>query len=174
VTEHHNEDSVVAYLEAGKTVEEITAIFLSGNFDYDYESRFKSQIDRLRYREAHRDVKISAYIMHHYVSHRMFLTYNHMSFHLASFITEECLGYLGFKQKNEDHSLTVGWNEAQFGNSYPDHQSMWNFFKFEYPMDLARERGGPEVYYPTVIREAAQRWEARNRQPIFDDKSNDY
>lgn len=174
LTEHHNEGSVIAYLEAGKTVEQITVIFLAGYFNYDYEARFKSQIERLQYREAHRDVKISAYIMRHYRTHRQFLTYNHMSFHLASYIAEEALGCLGFRQNNEDHSLNVGWNEAQFGNSYPDHQSMWDFYKFEYPMDLARERGGPDLYYPTVIREAAARWEARSRQPVFDDKSNDY
>ncbi len=174
ICEHHGEIGVVDYLDAGCNVNEIIERFLAGKFNYQYESRFQSQIDRLRYREAHRDVKISSYVLRHLKTHRMFFTYNHPSFHLIAYIVENCLGYLGFKELPEEHSLEVPQNLAAFGNHYPDHSSSFNFFSFAYPMDFARERGGANIYYPTVINEAAARWEGRNRMSVEDNMQNDY
>jgi hypothetical protein len=174
VTEFHGEQPVESAVDEGQSLDEIIANFSAGKLNYHYSYRFESQIARLAHRECNRDVGLSDYVMRHYKTHRMFFTFNHPSFHVISYLADQCLGKLGFKMLGEGHSLTVGVNEANMGNHYPDHPSMWEFYGFEYPMDLARERGGWQLYYPQVIREAANRYAARNHQPAYDDLESDY
>lgn len=174
LTEHYGEEPVQMAIDEGLKVEEIVALYKASTLDWKFQYRFQTQIDRLRHRERLRDVPLSAYVMRHYKTHRMFFTYNHPSFHVIAYLTDECLGHLGFKQLGEDHSLSVGQNEAKMGNHYPDHSAMWEFYKFEFPMEFQHERGGADAYYPQVIHDIAARYEARQRKPAFIDENDDY
>lgn len=174
VTEHYGEEPVQMAIDEGLKVEEIVALYKAGTLDWKFQYRFQTQIDGLRHRERLRDVQLSAYVMRHYKMHRMFFTYNHPSFHVIAYLTDECLGHLGFKQLGEDHSLAVGQNEAKMGNHYPDHTAMWEFYKFSFPMEFQHERGGADAYYPQVIRDIAARYEARQKKAAYVDPEDDY
>lgn len=174
IAEFFGEEGVVAYLEAGKNVEEIIELFRSGRFDCKFELRFKDQIERLAFREADRDVKLSAFIQRNYVNHKLFLTVNHPAYPTVAYIVENCLGYLGFKEKGEAHCLAREVNEAEFGAHLPETNYEFAYYGFKYPLRYPKERGGADAYYTALIKDAAARWKARGGGLHYTDKADDY
>ncbi len=174
VAEFFGEEGVIEYLVAGRTVENIIALFRDGQFECQFKWRFKDQIDRLAFRERERDVKLSAFVQRHFKQHKLFLTVNHPAFPTLAYLVDECLGILGFKQLGEDHSISREVNEANFGAHLPETHYEFEYFGFTYPLRFQNERGGVDAYYSALISDTAARWKARGGVPAFNDPNDDY
>ena len=114
--------------------------------------------------------------MRHYKTHKMFFTFNHPSFHLISYVMDECLGKLGFTQFGEDHSLSVPVNLSNFGGHYTETDYEWDFYKFEYPKRYVDSnsgaRGTASQYYSRVICESIARI-LKRKGPMYLDLEDD-
>lgn len=172
--EFFGEEGIVAYLEAGLSPDEIIAKYRDGSFNARFELRFKDQIDRLAFREAERDVKLSAFILRNYVGTKLFLTVNHPSYPTVAYIVDQCLGYFGFKELGEEHCLAREVNECEFGAHLPETHFEFDHYGFKYPLRYPKERGGADAYYTALIKDAAARWKARGGGLHYTDRADDY
>lgn len=174
VAEWFGEEGVVACLEAGMTDDEILSQFRSGKFDPKFEMRFGDQIERLAYRERERDVKLSEFIKRRHKNWKLFFTTNHPTFNTIAYLTDNSLGYLGFKELGEDHSLARDVNEAGFGGHYAETHYEFAHYGFTYPIRFPNDRGGMDACYSQMIRDASARWKARGGGLHYTDRSDDY
>ncbi len=68
---------------------------------------------------------------------------------------EGILGKLGFLSSETWAGVLT--NHAAFHNHFPETHYEWDHFGFEYPRRWEREWGGPDRFYPDIIRKAYAR-----------------
>lgn len=156
VAEYFGEEPVADAMLQGVLVDETVQRFLDGKLECLFDYRYKSQMERLKLRERDCNVGISAFIDANLKAHKLFFTSNHPTFHLVAYMMEEMLGYLGFFPK-PDAWQQVPTNGADFHNHFPETAYEWNHFGFQYPRRWEKEWGGPNKFYPDVIRKAYAR-----------------
>lgn len=151
----YGEEAVANGLLAGKTAEEMVQEFLAGTFECLFAQRYVRQLDRLIRREEDCHIPISGFIDKYGQSQKTFFTSNHPTFPIIGHITNQALSILGYGLALQDDILSLPVNGARFTNHFPETRYEWEFFGFTYPRQFEKDWGGPNVFYPNVIREAA-------------------
>lgn len=159
VCEFFGEEPVARYLYGGLNVDEIIDLYRRGRFDCMFAERYSRQMTRLvTNRELECDVKISGFIGRHLLTHKMFFTSNHPTFHVVGHIMDECLKMIGYEPKGEEFNLLgLPTNGGEMRNHNPETYYEWDHFKFTYDQRYTTDWGGHELFYTEAIRRIANR-----------------
>lgn len=168
VCEFFGEEPVARYVNNEVSVDEMLRLYRSGNFECMFSVRYALQLSRLKTRELEFDVKISGFISRNLLSHKMFFTSNHPTFHVIGHIMDQCLTILNYKPNGDDFQLSLPTNGGEMRNHNPETYYEWDHFKFDYPRTYITDWGGHEIFYPSTIERIANRIiEADNAQEIL-------
>lgn len=157
------EEGVVAQLDQGQSGEQIWASFQARTFEPKFDERFKTQMAFLKGYQHGTDVRLTEFITDNYRRCKLFFTFNHPSCHLLAYVTDECLGQIGFERLGREHAINeVAADEMMMGDVFPETHYEWEHFKLEYPMRWAERQGGAEFYHGVILG-IEERWrKARN------------
>lgn len=151
------EEAVVRDLKAGLTGEEIWQRLKGGTFDPMFAERFKTQMAFLKGYQHGTDVRMAEFIQDCYRDCKMFFTFNHSSVHLLAYITDECLGQMGFPRLGREHAVSiVKADECMIADVQPETHYEFEHFGFRYPMRWQDRQGGLEYYHQLISTIEAQ------------------
>lgn len=142
------EEGVIEHMRGGLDDGQIINRFNEGTFDPQFGKRFKEQMQNLRMREDRHDVKLVDFVMRHYRTHKMWLTYNHPTYHVISHLVERMLEKIGIAART--NPLDVPTNAAGMGSHFPETPYEWEFYRLEYPIRWTEDRGGKAFYHDQI------------------------
>jgi len=157
------EEAVIHYLEAGFSAEAIWSKVLEEKFEPEFRRRFENNMAFLKGYQHGTDVRMTEFIADCYQKCKLFFTFNHPSCQLLAFVTDECLGQMGFERKGREHALTqVAADEKMVGEVYPETDYEWDYYGFEYPQRWSDRMGGIHFYHEVILG-IEQRWKTAKK-----------
>jgi hypothetical protein len=118
-------------LVSGLSADQIKERLANGELHCNLSARFAQALTRMRHKDTLVDVGISRFFSAHFRTHRMFVTFNHPSFHLmasqALRIEESLAGQHpgiihSLSPTEEAYCLALPWNSCNFQPVWPDHR----------------------------------------------------
>jgi hypothetical protein len=152
------EEPVWAYLDQGLTPDQIWGKVQDKSFDPLFKDRFTQQMAFMKGYQHATDVRLTEFISQNYKKCKLFFTFNHPSCHVLAFLTDECLGQMGFARLGQDHAVyQVAADEKMVGDVYPETDFEWQYYGLEYPQRWADRMGGLQ-FYRERIDEIHKKW----------------
>lgn len=138
---------VTRALECGDTEAEILTSFDQGQLGFWFDSRYYSDMTRMREREQGAHLKCADFIAAHHRTHKMFYTHNHPTMHVIGYMVDQFLGLIGHPVLGEAHALSLDPALGQGGqNHFPETEAEWAHYGFTYPAYWKHAMGGAAFY----------------------------
>jgi len=90
--------NIILLINRGSTLNKILNLFDEGKLDFYFQERFNICLELLKEKEKNCTIKVSNFILSNYLKKRLFLTQNHPSDFLNTFIINEILDHIGLKK----------------------------------------------------------------------------
>lgn len=153
----YGDDWVKKLLRGGMLAEEIKEVLAKGHTNADLPSRFTRAYGRLLLKDTYVDTPIAGFFETFCRRHRMFVTFNHPSFHLMGLQAMQLEARLAGKTIACDpaHILALPWNACNFQPVWPDHQVTHTHLRLVYPMGYSDTVGFYDNEIDRCAREVA-------------------
>lgn len=128
-----NKETITDLLAKGASTFDLIIAFLTLKIDFRFKMRFDKTMQILAEKEKETDVKVSQYILEHYKSEKLFLTFNHPTSSLLIHCADQILKHLQMPAISKKTQLHP--NAANLAGHYPQSPYERSFYQFEYQDD---------------------------------------
>lgn len=157
---HFGDEHILHYLRTKEySPKQLKSALRSGSLFCNYDVRFELGRSRLYSKDSRVKCGIAEFFLKYWTTHRMFLAFNHPSYHLMAYQGAKLCNYIergecSIHHDAEQFVLDLGDNEARLP-AWPDHKSTWKHFPFQFPMKYRVEEA--DAFYSHWIDDLQQK-----------------
>lgn len=122
-------EEIIEAINKGEGFKSLIQRFCSLSIYFDFEKRFSNSKQRLIHNEINTDIKISDFILKNIHDKKLFLTQNHPTSIVFSYLTNQLLSFMDLPSISCDHSSI---NEANLPGYWPISPYDSNYYNFSY------------------------------------------